>query len=86
MALSRHFVRESPSQVLDRKEQADLVRKAIDRLRPMDREVILLRHVEELSNAEVAEVLEIAPDAASKRYGRAVVRLASAFAGGETKP
>ena len=41
----------------------------------LDREVLLLRHGEGLANAEVAEVLGIEPDAASKRYGRAVRRL-----------
>lgn len=76
MAIAQHFVRESPSRVLDEQSKADRVRTAIASLRPMDREVLLLRHVEELTNAEVAEVLELDTDTASKRYGRAVMRLA----------
>ena len=35
----------------------------------------MLRHVEELSNAEAAEVLDIEPAASRKRLGRAMIRL-----------
>ena len=41
----------------------------------LDREVIALRHFEELSNIETAEVLGIETSAASKRYLRALKRL-----------
>ncbi|MGL4421598.1 MAG: sigma factor-like helix-turn-helix DNA-binding protein [Gemmataceae bacterium] len=44
-------------------------------LEPLDREVLALRHFEELSNAESAQVLGILPAAASKRYVRALARL-----------
>jgi RNA polymerase sigma-70 factor (ECF subfamily) len=65
----------SPSQVLVRDELARRVRVALADLADDDREVVLLRHVEGLSNAEAALVLKIAPDTASKRYGRALLRL-----------
>jgi RNA polymerase sigma-70 factor (ECF subfamily) len=42
-----------------------------------DQEIILLRHAEGLCNSEIAEVLEIDPRAASKRYGRAIGRLST---------
>jgi RNA polymerase sigma-70 factor (ECF subfamily) len=42
---------------------------------PTDRAVLVLRHFEQLSNAEVAQVLEIRESAASKRYIRALRRL-----------
>jgi RNA polymerase sigma-70 factor (ECF subfamily) len=42
---------------------------------PLDREVLALRHFEELGNSEVAEVLEIQQKAASIRYIRALRRL-----------
>jgi RNA polymerase sigma-70 factor (ECF subfamily) len=42
---------------------------------PLDREVLVLRHFEQLSNAEAAQVLEIRESAASKRYVRALLRL-----------
>jgi len=46
---------------------------------PLDREVLALRHFEELSNLETAAVLEIQPAAASKRYMRALARLKGAL-------
>jgi RNA polymerase sigma-70 factor (ECF subfamily) len=41
----------------------------------LDREIIALRHFEELSNSEAARVLNLEPSAASKRYVRALKRL-----------
>ena len=41
----------------------------------IDREVLALRHFEELTNSEVAEVLDIQQKAASIRYVRAIARL-----------
>ena len=46
-----------------------------------DREVLILRHFEELSNAEAAEVLGIKPTAAINRYVRALKRLRDVFQG-----
>jgi RNA polymerase sigma-70 factor (ECF subfamily) len=42
---------------------------------PLDREVLALRHFEELANNEVAQVLGISKEAASKRHVRALKRL-----------
>ena len=44
-------------------------------MEPMDREVLALRHFEELTNNEVAETLGISKAAASKRYVQALRRL-----------
>lgn len=44
-------------------------------MEPIDREVIALRHFEELTNSEVARVLEIDVQASSKRYVRAMKRM-----------
>ena len=44
-------------------------------MEPIDREVLALRHFEELTNSEVAEVLGIQQKAASIRYVRALKRL-----------
>ena len=41
----------------------------------MDREILSLRHFEQLSNDETAHLLGIGESAASKRYLRALVRL-----------
>jgi len=45
-----------------------------------DREVLALRHFEQLGNNEVAEVLGIARTAASNRYVRAIKRLGDVLA------
>ena len=75
LALARQLLAGRPSQIVRRKESAEQVRSAIDRMSDNDREILLLRHIEELKNAEVAELLEIDPDTARKRHGRAVRRL-----------
>ncbi|REJ64521.1 MAG: RNA polymerase factor sigma-70 [Planctomycetota bacterium] len=56
---------------------------AIDRLEDQDREVVLMRHFEKLSNSEVAETLNLTPPAASMRYLRAVRRLKAILSGEE---
>jgi RNA polymerase sigma-70 factor (ECF subfamily) len=70
----------SPSQVAQRVEFMSRLRAALDRLDPIDREVLALRHFEELSNQEVATLLGIQPAAASKRYVRALERLKDVLA------
>jgi RNA polymerase sigma-70 factor (ECF subfamily) len=65
----------SPSQAAMRAEMEAQLGQAIDRLDPIDREVLILRHFEELTNSEVAEVLGLQQKAASIRYVRAVARL-----------
>jgi RNA polymerase sigma-70 factor (ECF subfamily) len=65
----------SPSQAAVRAEAVTLVEQAIEHMDPIDREVLVLRHFEELTNAEVAETLGIEQKAASIRYVRALRRL-----------
>ncbi len=65
----------SPSQAAMRDEVASQLEQAIDSMEPIDREVLALRHFEELANSEVAEVLGIQQKAASIRYVRALKRL-----------
>jgi len=65
----------SPSQVAVRNEAVALLEGALDQMDPIDREVLVLRHFEELSNNEVAELLGLERAAASKRYVRALGRL-----------
>lgn len=55
---------------------------AIAQLEDLDREVILMRHFEQLSNQEVAQALELTEPAASMRYLRAVRRLRDLLAPG----
>ncbi len=49
----------SPSDRLERSEQSDVFRAAFERLGARDREIIALRHFEELSYREIAETLDI---------------------------
>jgi RNA polymerase sigma-70 factor (ECF subfamily) len=65
----------SPSGVAMRAEAIEQLEDAIDRLQPIDREVLAMRHFEMLSNAETAAVLGVTPKAASIRYVRAIRRL-----------
>lgn len=65
----------TPSKNVQRDELADLLGLALQRLDPIDREILELRHFEQLSNEEAARVLEINASAASSRYVRAIKRL-----------
>ncbi len=65
----------SPSQAAIRQELRDRLRAVLDEMDPLDREVLALRHFEEMGNNEVAQVLGISKDAASKRHVRALLRL-----------
>lgn len=69
----------SPSQAAARAETLGQVEQAVAAMEPLDQEVLALRHFEELSNSEVAEVLGIQQKAASIRYVRALRRLKTAL-------
>ena len=65
----------SPTQAAVRAEMQLRLQEAINSMDTLDREVVVLRHFEELTNVEAAEVLGIETSAASKRYIRAIRRL-----------
>jgi RNA polymerase sigma-70 factor (ECF subfamily) len=65
----------SPSEAAIRAERRQHVAQAVEQLDPVDREVLALRHFEELSNNEVAQVLGVHPSVASRRYLRALEKL-----------
>lgn len=67
----------SPSQTVLRAELTDRVEIGLQHMEPIDREVLVLRHFEELTNNEIAEILGITKAAASNRYVRALSRLRS---------
>jgi RNA polymerase sigma-70 factor (ECF subfamily) len=69
----------SPSLAAMRLETQVCLREVVDGMETLDREVLALRHYEELSNQEVAEELGITTAAASKRYIRALERLKAAL-------
>lgn len=65
----------TPSQEARRNELRERVRQALEALPDLDREILVLRHFEALSNADAACELDIDPAAASKRFARALGRL-----------
>lgn len=65
----------TPSQQMEKSEAAKKVRQAIARLAEADREILLMRNFEGLTNQEVAQLLDLEPATASKRHGRALLRL-----------
>ncbi len=67
----------TPSQAAVRAETRLQLEEALNSMDVVDREVLALRHFEQLSNAEAAQVLQISESAASNRYVRAVKRLRS---------
>jgi RNA polymerase sigma-70 factor (ECF subfamily) len=69
----------SPSRAVIRREMRVRLHEAIQALDPLDREILALRHYEELTNLEAAQELAITPAAASKRYIRALERLKTAL-------
>jgi RNA polymerase sigma-70 factor (ECF subfamily) len=65
----------SPSSAAARIESAEQLDTFLAELNDLDREVLVLRHFEELTNSETAIVLGITEQAASMRYVRALERL-----------
>jgi RNA polymerase sigma-70 factor (ECF subfamily) len=64
-----------PSEAAVRAEAKIHLQEALNEMDPLDREVLALRHFEQLTNAEAARVLQINEAAAGKRYLRALERL-----------
>ncbi len=67
----------SPSHAAVREENKRRLEQALAEMEEIDREVLALRHFEQLSNQEVAQLLELNESASSNRYIRAVRRLKS---------
>lgn len=78
-AFARQLLAEcaSPSQLAIRQELVEKLDNALETLNPIDREILTLRHFEQLTNNEAAEKLGIQAKAASIRYTRALRRLKS---------
>ena len=70
----------SPTRAAQRAEMQVRLQTVLNQMDPIDREVLTLRHFEELSNAETARVLGLEKTAASNRYIRALKRLKEALA------
>lgn len=65
----------TPSEAAVRAELRLHVQLALDRLEPIDREILRLRHFEMLSNREAAQVLQLSEAATSNRFVRALKRI-----------
>jgi RNA polymerase sigma-70 factor, ECF subfamily len=65
----------SPTRAARRAEMQLKLQELLNSMEPLDREVLALRHFEELSNGEVAHLLGLTKAGASKRYVRALERL-----------
>jgi RNA polymerase sigma-70 factor (ECF subfamily) len=78
----------SPSARLERAEECERVRVALTRLPGPDREVLVLRHLEQLPLAEIAAVLGVTENTAGRRHLRALERLRTLLGKppGEGKP
>lgn len=81
VSLSHHLLGHltSPSHAAVRAELSQELEAALTTMSDLDREVLALRHFEELSNAEAAQVLGLSEQAASLRYVRALARLKHIF-------
>ena len=65
----------SPSQAVVKAEEMQALQEGLNSMNEVDREVLALRHFEQLGNNQVAEILGLTPTAASNRYLRAAARL-----------
>jgi RNA polymerase sigma-70 factor (ECF subfamily) len=65
----------APLQAAIRAEMKVRLQEALNSMDSLDREVLALRHFEQLDNTETAQVLGITPSGASSRYLRALKRL-----------
>jgi RNA polymerase sigma-70 factor, ECF subfamily len=65
----------SPSQAALKAELSQQIDAAMSSMSEIDREMLALRHFEELTNSEAAQVLNMTAQAASMRYVRAIARL-----------
>jgi RNA polymerase sigma-70 factor (ECF subfamily) len=58
-----------------RAERRIRLQEALNRMDPLDREILVLRHYEQMTNGDAASALGLSFKAASKRYTRALDRL-----------
>ena len=65
----------TPAAAATQRELAQQIEAAVQMLRENDREIILMRHYEQLDNKEIAQSLGLTEPAASMRYLRALKRL-----------
>jgi RNA polymerase sigma-70 factor (ECF subfamily) len=79
MSLAAHLLgtMTSPSQAAMKTERRMKLQETLNSMDPIDREILALRHFEQLSNAEVATELRLSTSGATARHMRALKRLRS---------
>ncbi len=70
----------SPATILERSEDAELIREAMDELPAELREILTLRHQEDLSYKEIADIAQIPPGTVMSRLARARAKLKECLA------
>jgi RNA polymerase sigma-70 factor, ECF subfamily len=77
VSLAAHLLGQltTPSQAAIKAETRLMVQEALNSMDPVDREVLALKHFEQLSTSEMAEVLGMSKAGAGSRYLRAIKRL-----------
>ena len=70
----------TPSMAAIRDENRNLVKEGLAEMEEADREILALRHFEQLSNVEVANLLKMNETTTSNRYVRALKKLKSIMA------
>lgn len=65
----------SPSEAAMRAENAERIRKSLEVLKHRDKEILWMRHFDQLSYQDIADILEITENAATVRHVRALERL-----------
>ena len=70
----------SAATILERSEDTELLRKAMDELPAEFREILTLRHQEDLSYKEIADIAQIAPGTVMSRLARARAKLKECLA------
>ena len=70
----------SPATILEHSENAELIKEAMDELPAEFREILTLRHQEDLSYKEIADIAQIAPGTVMSRLARARAKLKECLA------
>lgn len=70
----------SAATILERSEDAELIREAMDELPAEFREILTLRHQEDLSYKEIADIAQLSPGTVMSRLARARGKLKACLA------
>ena len=72
----------SPQELAERSDTRTAVRRALDKLSPEHRQVLLLRYMQELDYGEIAQALDVSEGTVKSRINRAKSKLRELLGGG----